>query len=164
LRYTDEKQEAAMTDDRGAIREETLAAAARFFCALEAGAFSVWKDVELTMAQAKAGMFLFHHGPATIGRLADTFHIGQPAASVLVDRLVGLGLVERHEDPLDRRRTLARLTPQGEEILSRFRSSRLELIRDWLEALDTPDMQAFAHALTVLADTAERRSELAGAH
>jgi DNA-binding MarR family transcriptional regulator len=149
-----------MSDDRDTVREETLAAAARFFCALEARAFSTWKDVELTMGQAKAGIFLFHHGPATIGRLADTFHIGQPAASVLVDRLVGLGLVERHEDPLDRRRTLARLTPEGEEIVTRFRSSRLEMMRDWLEALDTADMKALAHSLTVLADAAERTQEI----
>ena len=89
-----------MPEDRDSIRQETLEAAARFFLALEARAFSVWKDVELTMQQAKTGAFLFHHGPATIGRLADTFHIGQPAASVLVDRLVGQGLVERQEDPL----------------------------------------------------------------
>jgi DNA-binding MarR family transcriptional regulator len=149
-----------MNDDRDAVREETLTAAARFFCALEARAFSVWKDVELTMGQAKAGVFLFHHGPATIGGLADTFHIGQPAASVLVERLVVLGLVDRHEDPLDRRRTLVRLTPQGEEIVTRFRSSRLEMMRDWLEALDTPSMQAFARSLTVLADTAEHTPEL----
>jgi DNA-binding MarR family transcriptional regulator len=148
-----------MTDDRDAVREETLAAAARFFCALEARAFSTWKDVELTMGQAEAGIFLFHHGPATIGRLADTFHIGQPAASVLVDRLVGLGLVDRHEDPLDRRRTLAGLTPEGEEIVTRFRSSRLEMMRDWLEALDTADMKALARSLTLLADAAERAPE-----
>src|SRR5258708_34240682 len=64
---------------------------------------------DLTMAQFRGLVVLSHDQPLAIGVLGDRLGIGLPAASRLVDRLVADRLVERNEDPIDRRRSLVRL-------------------------------------------------------
>src|SRR5260370_21048736 len=73
-----------------------------------------WHQVELSVAQLKALFALVDGGPTPIGGVAGRLSIGLPAASSLVERLVDQGLVERREDPLDRRPTLAQPTAPGE--------------------------------------------------
>lgn len=52
-----------------------------------------------------------------IGELADALQVRHHSASLLVDRCVKRGLVERREDPDDRRRALVSLTPAGQDVL-----------------------------------------------
>jgi DNA-binding MarR family transcriptional regulator len=54
---------------------------------------------------------------ASVGALAERLQLQPHSALELVERLVERGLVERRRDPLDRRRVLVRLTPQGEAAL-----------------------------------------------
>src|SRR5437588_6971759 len=91
------------------------------------------------MAQLK-GRFALADSPMTIGQLADALGSGKPAASILVERLVQLALVERAEDPLDRRRTIARVTPQGEELVARLRQGGRDRLRAWLSRLGDDDL------------------------
>ena len=79
-----------------------------------------WYEVELSVAQLKALFTLVDAGSMPIGGVAARLGIGLPAASSLVDRLVDQGLVERREDPMDRRRTLAEPTAAGEALAQRF--------------------------------------------
>ena len=58
-----------------------------------------------------------------IGQIAEILGIGQPTASHLIDRLVQAQLVSRTEDPLDRRRTLAQLSPNGVELAERINAT-----------------------------------------
>jgi DNA-binding MarR family transcriptional regulator len=53
----------------------------------------------------------------TIGQVAEALQIRHHSASLLVDRTVKRGLLERREDPDDRRRALLRLLPEGQRIL-----------------------------------------------
>lgn len=55
-----------------------------------------------------------------IGELATSLQVRHHSASLLVDRCVKRGLVDRREDPSDRRRALVSLTPLGQEILDRI--------------------------------------------
>lgn len=55
-----------------------------------------------------------------IGELAGSLQVRHHSASLLVDRCVKRGLVDRREDPTDRRRALVSLTPTGHEILDRI--------------------------------------------
>lgn len=72
-----------------------------------------WVDSDLTVSQLRAIYLLAHHGPLGIGELAGLLKIGNPATSILVQQLVQRNLVERLENPRDRRRTFARLTERG---------------------------------------------------
>ena len=53
----------------------------------------------------------------TIGAVAEALQIRHHSASLLVDRCVKRGLIERREDPTDRRRALLSLLPEGTRIL-----------------------------------------------
>src|ERR687893_3168907 len=45
-------------------------------------------------------------GPRSVGQLAEELRVSPPAATQLVDRLADHGMVERHNDPEDRRGVL----------------------------------------------------------
>src|SRR5579884_3756273 len=53
----------------------------------------------------------------TVGDLANALQIRQSSASLLVDRCVKRGLIDRREDPEDRRRVVLTLTKMGQAIL-----------------------------------------------
>jgi DNA-binding MarR family transcriptional regulator len=79
---------------------------------------------DMTMAQLRALMVLSHEQPLAIGALAERLGTGLPAASRLVERLVADALVERYEDPTDRRRALVRLSTRGQSALDETQQGR----------------------------------------
>lgn len=92
-------------------------------------------------------------GPTTIGQIADALGIAQPTASLLVERLARLGLVERADDPSDRRRRLVRPTPAGESCLASWRGDVHERLADRLAQLADDDLNALIRGLRALAVT-----------
>ena len=114
-----------------------------------------WSNHGLGVSQIRLLLALAHIAPATIGQLADYLRIGQSAASLLVDRLVQAGWVERTDDPLDRRRALVRLTEEGEALLGRQRvgQQRMHAI---LNELDDAHLTMFSETLTAILAFAER--------
>jgi DNA-binding MarR family transcriptional regulator len=115
--------------------------------------------IDLTMAQLKALIVLAEEGPASIGQVADLLHVGLPTASHLVDRLVKAQLARREEDAADRRRTLASLTPEGDQMVSRLRQGGQEQLRAWLRALADDDLAALAQGMRALLRAAPSRPD-----
>jgi DNA-binding MarR family transcriptional regulator len=60
-------------------------------------------------------LFMLLNGPATLRDIAEANQIDAPYATVIVDKLVSLGLVERSAHPDGRRRKLVTLTEAGRE-------------------------------------------------
>ncbi|HEX4212833.1 MAG TPA: MarR family transcriptional regulator [Candidatus Dormibacteraeota bacterium] len=118
------------------------------------------------MAQVKGVMVLGRRGELPVGGLARELAVGLPAASAVVDRLVEHGLVRRQEDPSDRRRTLVRLSPQGEELLARLNQGSREVFETWLDNLPEPQLEQLVSGLRSLAEVAETWAEhsAAGVH
>lgn len=91
--------------------------------------------------------FLQRHPGASLSDLAAHLGVGLPTASTLVTRLVGVGLVDRHDDPAERRRTVLSLTVEGaaqfdaaiaagrDELTGRLRSLRPGELRQVMDAL-----------------------------
>ena len=69
-----------------------------------------------------------HQGP-TIGDVAGYLLLRHHSAVGLVDRAVKAGLVERQEDPEDRRVVRLRLTPLGSGTLQQLSAAHLEEIQ-----------------------------------
>ena len=148
-----------MERDRESLVQRALQAQKTIVMAMQAAAEPVWLQLDLTMAQLKGLVLLAQDGPLTIGGMAGALGIGRPAASILVDRLVELGLVERTEDPIDRRRTFARLTPRAEELVARLRQGGRERMREWLNRLSDDDLAALARGLHALAAVAVNHAQ-----
>ncbi|HEY5182980.1 MAG TPA: MarR family transcriptional regulator, partial [Dermatophilaceae bacterium] len=83
-------------------------------------------SLDLTMGQFKAMATVTMYGPQPVGELGRRLGLSEPAASLLVDKLVELGLAVRERDPQDGRRTLVTATPAAEELAARLREGREE--------------------------------------
>lgn len=100
-------------------------------------------------ARRKLLMQIASNEPATLNEVAASVGRGAPAVSRAVDVLVRAGLVERAEDPNNRRRLALRLTQKGrEELANQPRAgSGLELR---LERLAQSELRAIERAIEIL--------------
>jgi DNA-binding MarR family transcriptional regulator len=111
--------------------------------------------VDVTMAQAKVLHLACIHPGSTMSWIAQQLHVTLPTVSGLVDRLVDHGLLERRDDPADRRQVIVDLTDDGWSMISRFRDSGLGSLRTLLERLPPSDLDHLRLGVAALADTAE---------
>src|SRR5258706_3773903 len=79
-----------------------------------------WVHLDLSMGQLKALVALATAGDMNVSELAEWLRTSKPSASILVDRLVQLGYVERVEDQDDRRRTPVVVPTKGRELGDRL--------------------------------------------
>jgi MarR family transcriptional regulator, organic hydroperoxide resistance regulator len=116
-----------------------------------------WLELHVSMAQLKGIMVLAFLGQSTIRDFAEVLHISPSAGSLLVDRLVQDGLVERAEDQEDRRRMVIHLSEAGAGLIARLRQEKAEYDRfpTWLAKLSTSDLQAMVQGLRALATEAQ---------
>src|SRR3970040_1572942 len=70
------------------------------------------KDSGLSLSQLTTLTRLHYRGACQVSGISDELGLTAAAASQIVDRLVGMGLIERAEDPEDRRGRQVRLTAQ----------------------------------------------------
>jgi DNA-binding MarR family transcriptional regulator len=102
---------------------------------------------------------LYHGGPCGVSEIGTQLGVTNAASSQLIDRLVGLGLIERTEDPSDRRAKQLTITSKGKSVLEQGIAAR----RKWMEALTTqltPEQRlTVITALTVLTSCATRFGE-----
>ncbi|MCZ7568747.1 MAG: MarR family transcriptional regulator [Ardenticatenaceae bacterium] len=119
-----------------------------------------WLALDLTVAQLKTLIVLAEEGPVSIGQVAAALDIGLSAASYLVDRLVQAELANRHEDPSDRRRTLADLSPKGRDLVGRLRHGGPEHLRTWVRLLGEDDLNALLCGLKALALVTQQQQDL----
>ncbi len=145
--------------DRETAVNETLAAWRRVFREVQRGAAPDWLHLELTMAQLKALFAIAHNGSPTVSVLAESLEVGLSAASQIVERLVQQGLVDRHDDPSDRRRAFVRLTPRGQQLVTRLREGSRDRLQNWISRLGDDDLTALAQGLHALADLASHERD-----
>jgi DNA-binding MarR family transcriptional regulator len=87
--------------------------------------------------------------PATLNEVAKAIGRGAPAVSRSVDALVRAGLVERMQDPVNRRRLALRLTQEGRDRLS-ARIAGGSALRMKLERMAHSELRALERAIEIL--------------
>ena len=87
--------------------------------------------------------------PATLNQVAKSVGRGAPAVSRSVDSLVRGGLVERMQDPNNRRRLALRLTDSGRERLQ-SRTSGSSALQTKFERLAHSELRAVERAIEIL--------------
>ncbi len=99
-----------------------------------------------------------------LGELADHLDVSPRNVTGLIDHLEEDGLVQRIDDPDDRRLTYAQLTPAGGKRIAGMRAQGLEWQLKIAAGLSTEELEALRHACLRLignmtgAPVAERRS------
>jgi DNA-binding MarR family transcriptional regulator len=87
--------------------------------------------------------------PAALNDVAKAIGRGAPAVSRSVDALVRAGLVERTQDPNNRRRLALRLTQSGRDNLSK-RIAGGSALRNKFERLAHSELRALERAIEIL--------------
>jgi len=117
------------------------------------------KENNFSMAQINALFRISHKGACGVSDLGDELGITSAAASQLLEKLVQQGLVQRSEDPQDRRNKRIVLTEQGNRILQ----DSIQARQGWLNqlaALFTPAEQEQLHqALQLLIEKSKLLGE-----
>jgi DNA-binding MarR family transcriptional regulator len=137
--------------------DEALIAYKKVHRALLTSTASRWRHLDISMQQLRAIYLLRDEEVATVGRLAELFGIAMPAASVLADRLVRAGYVERNEDTADRRRVLLSLTRAGIQLVTDLREGSHMHLRRWMAQLSPQDLAALTRGWRALAEVASHR-------
>jgi DNA-binding MarR family transcriptional regulator len=92
-------------------------------------------------------------GPLTVGEAAAHLSRAQSVVSEIVSHLEREGLLEREDDPADRRRTLIWLTPHGHEALRRDREVLgLDLLARTMARLPPGQAEQLIEGLRALVD------------
>ena len=114
---------AVLADFRHALRRFLV------FSEGQAATFGLTPQQHQALLAIKAAEAHAVTGGATVGHLAERLILKPHSASGLVDRLMALGLLERHANPADRRQALLRLTAKAEAVLSSLTAIHAEEIR-----------------------------------
>jgi DNA-binding MarR family transcriptional regulator len=91
-------------------------------------------------------------GERSVGELARELDLSLPAASKLTRDLEDHGLVERREDPEDRRRTVVALSPRTAKRVNVWLERRSKPLEQALATLDPKEREAFLKGLRALGD------------
>jgi DNA-binding MarR family transcriptional regulator len=106
-------------------------------------------------------LLMLLNGPATLRDIAEANQIDAPYATVIVDKLVSLGLAQRSAHPDGRRRKLVTLTEAGQEAVERAKRI-LSKPPASLTALAPADLDLLDEALSRLAAPAPKARAASG--
>jgi len=86
----------------------------------------------------------------SLSALASHLGVSRPSGSVLVDRLVRAGFLERGDDPTERRRISIRITPLGKAAVKSARHGAQEWLIKELEKLSDRQVSDLESAIRIL--------------
>jgi DNA-binding MarR family transcriptional regulator len=100
-------------------------------------------------------MYIYHAGECQVSDIGVLAGVSKAAASQLVERLVQQGLVERQEDPVNRRTKILRLSEKGKTLIrSGVPSNRF--LMDMMTSLTVDQRQTVQAAFSILAQAARQ--------
>jgi len=108
----------------------------------------------VTSPQLRVLVLIARRGPRTLGDVAAELGVHASNATRLSDKLVQAGLVERREDPEDRRYVRLTLTRAGRRLVERVIGHRRQAIADVLAAMPPSERAAATQAFEAFARAA----------
>lgn len=117
------------------------------------------KENNFSMAQINALFRISHKGACGVSDLGDELGITSAAASQLLEKLVQQGLVQRTEDPLDRRNKRIALTEQGNRILQESIQARQGWLNQLADLFTPAEQEQLNSALQLLIEKSKLLGE-----
>jgi DNA-binding MarR family transcriptional regulator len=131
---------------------DAVMAAARVLVAVSARSVAGVDDM-VTLPQLRAMVMIAGRGDLNLGAVARGLGVHSSNATRLVERLVVAGLVDRRDDPADRRNLVLGLTVAGQRLLDEVMEHRRRAVTEILGRMPAarrralvPVMRAFAQA------------------
>ena len=135
---------------------------------LRAAIGKLHRHLRRTAAGAEAGLTptristlhtVVHRGPIRLSELADAEGVNPTMLSRVVGDLGDAGLVDRINDPEDRRAALVQATKRGRRLAERMRRERTDVLSRALTALPGAELAKLEQALPALEELAEALKE-----
>jgi MarR family transcriptional regulator, organic hydroperoxide resistance regulator len=108
------------------------------------------KDLGLTGPQFHMLIYIYRKGPCKVSELAEALGVKPSAITVMLDRLVQNGFVERQHDKEDRRAVLVSLTDAGNQAMAEGREKSLRIVRWYLGQLDISEVESLVNIVEKL--------------
>jgi DNA-binding MarR family transcriptional regulator len=121
------------------------------------GAYAIFEELDLSLTQVKA-LVALSHDELSVKELAERLGLSLPGASRAADALVCRKLVDRREDPGDRRQKRLRCTDAGLEALRRLDEARLAGLSALVATLPAAQCERLSSALRPVLDDLRERS------
>lgn len=125
---------------------EAVMTASRALVAVVAHSFAD-SQVPITLQQWRVLVVVSNYGPMSSGELAGWMEVNPSSTTRMCDTLVRAKVLDRREDPADRRRTQLSLTPQGEELVAALLDHRRRAIAAILAELPAARRRLVADAM-----------------
>lgn len=113
-------------------------------------------DGALSVPQLRVMVILTRTSRASLSEVARDLGVNPSNASRTCDQLVKRGLVDRQDDPGDRRRLLLSLSAAGRSLVDRVMEQRRELLEVIVAAMPGTDQRALMSALDSFNEATER--------
>jgi DNA-binding MarR family transcriptional regulator len=117
------------------------------------------KESGLSMSQTGALFKIHRQKICGVGGVGEELGITSAAASQMIDRLVQQELLQRVEDPKDRRGKVLSLTPKGEAVVREAASARQSWIARLVDTLNEEERARVAQTLSLLSQKAKDLEE-----
>ncbi|HJV91249.1 MAG TPA: MarR family transcriptional regulator [Holophagaceae bacterium] len=129
----------------------------RLFKVVESYSRSVEAQFGLTGPQLWALSELGRSAPLSLKDLAARMHLTPSTVVGVIDRLLAKGLVQRAQDPADRRRVSLSLSPEGKALLATAPSPAQGRLIEGLNQLDPKQLTALSAGLDRLVELTDAK-------
>jgi DNA-binding MarR family transcriptional regulator len=137
---------ATSTDESLDAITDALLTASRLLVAISADSIAQ-VDETITIPQFRTLVILSNRGPMNLATLAGLLGVQPSATGRMVDRLVGVGLIDRLPHPTSRRELLARLTTRGRSVVRGVTAHRRAEIAGIVAKMPPPERRGPVRAL-----------------
>ena len=120
-----------------------------------------WMKLDLTAVQFKSLLYIVKTGNATSKKLSDILEVTPANVTGVIDRLILQGLVQREENPEDRRVTLLQATDKGKKLIANLEENKLEHMAQLLSSLNEEELNHLYIGLSALFTALENRRKTA---
>jgi DNA-binding MarR family transcriptional regulator len=115
-----------------------------------------WMKLDLTIDQLKSLILIYSQEKISFKELARALGISRSNITGLADRLIQNGLLNRNQDPEDRRIQYLMLTAKGREIISDIKQEINKDATRVLSGLNVGELAALEKGLSALIRSAEK--------
>lgn len=110
---------------------------------------------EITLPQFWALDHLYRNGKCKMNDLAKILMVSPPAATGLIDRLIGQKLVARENDERDRRIIWIILTAKGRTVIRSIRSQKIQTLTRVFSRISAADREHYLDILEKIVKTSD---------
>lgn len=142
----------AVADDLSR-QADAVMRAAQVFVGVVASSVAAVED-EVTLPQLRVLVRIAIEGRLNLGQVAEALGVHSSNATRVVDRLVVAGLLDRRDDPADRRYLVLELTAKGHDLVERVMTRRRSSILEVLGRMSPTRRRTLAGALESFAEAA----------